>query len=78
METGIQTYSTADLYLASFLKLKGHRFNVDRKGGKVFFNFEKSELLNQQVIDYLNEAGDCHPLTYANSIKNMKNLIYNI
>jgi hypothetical protein len=71
-------YSTTDLYLASYLRLKEYKFEVERKGSKVQFNFFRSEQLNGHVIEYLNESGNCEPLKYANSIKNLKNLIYNL
>jgi hypothetical protein len=71
-------YSTTDLYLASYLKLKEYKFEVEKKGNKVHFNFFRNEQLNSHVVEYLNESGQCNPLKYANSIKNLKNLIYNL
>jgi hypothetical protein len=70
-------YLTSDLYLAAYLKLKGYALEVEKKGKKVTFCFPKSDELSNVVIEYLNENGSCSPLKYSNSIKNIKNLIYN-
>ena len=74
----IKTYNTSDLYLAAFLKLKGDKFLVEKVKNKVIFKFNESEKLNTLVTEYLTESGSCEPLLYTNSIKNLKNLIYNI
>jgi hypothetical protein len=71
-------YTTTDLYLSAFLRIKGFKFDIEKDGRKVIFSFEKTEDLSRSVIDYLNEEGQCAPLTYSNSIKNLKNLIYNL
>jgi hypothetical protein len=70
-------YITSDLYLTSYLKVKGYKFKVDKLKTKSNFVFEKSDELMQAVEDYLTENGSCDPLTYANAIKNVKNLLYN-
>jgi hypothetical protein len=74
----VKTYNTSDLYLAAFLKLKGQKFVVEKDRNKVIFKFNESEELNKYVTEYLTESGSCEPLLYTNSIKNLKNLIYNI
>jgi|TARA_R110001592_G_C13023893_1_gene737771 hypothetical protein len=71
-------YNTSDLYLAAFLKLKGQKFKVEKVRGKVNFKFDSTDKLSELVTDYLTESGTCEPLLYTNSIKNLKNLIYNI
>jgi hypothetical protein len=78
MEQENSTYSTSDLYLAAFLKLKGYKMSVEKNRNKASFIFEVDELLNDLIVDYLNGEGNCEPLLYANSIKNLKNLIYNL
>jgi hypothetical protein len=78
MEQENSTYSTSDLYLAAFLKLKGYKMSVEKNRNKANFIFEVDELLNDLIVDYLNGEGNCEPLLYANSIKNLKNLIYNL
>lgn len=71
-------YKTSDLYLAAFLKLKGFKMSVEKNRNKAIFTFEKTDELVVLVNDYLNEGGSCSPLLYTNSIKNLKNLIYNL
>jgi hypothetical protein len=71
-------YLTSDLYLAAYLRLKGYTLEFEKSGKKVTFCFPKSDELNNSVIEYLNEKGTCSPLKYSNSIKNLKNLIYNM
>ena len=73
-----KTYETSDLYLTAFLKLKGQKFIVEKVNKKVIFKFTDNEVLGKLVSDYLTESGSCEPLLYSNSIKNLKNLIYNI
>ena len=74
----IKIYKTSDLYLAAFLKLKGQKLSVEKNKGKAIFSFEGNDVLTKLVNDYLTEEGTCNPLSYTNSIKNLKNLIYNL
>jgi hypothetical protein len=71
-------YSTSDLYLAAYLKLKGNKMSVEKIKNKALFCFEKSDELVISVNDYLSEGGSCEPLLYTNAIKNLKNLLYNL
>jgi hypothetical protein len=71
-------YTTSDLYLTAYLKLKGFKMTVEKTKGKATFIFERTEEIMKEVADYLNESGSCEPLLYANSIKNLKNLLYNL
>jgi hypothetical protein len=73
----INTYRTSDLYLSAFLKLKGHKFSVEKNKNKIFFIFDKNDVLMSNVADYLSESGSCEPLLFTNTIKNLKNLIHN-
>jgi|TARA_Y100000389_G_scaffold151026_1_gene150701 hypothetical protein len=74
----IKIYKTTDLYLAAFLKLKGQKLSVEKNKGKAIFSFGENDELTKLVNDYLTEEGTCNPLSYTNSIKNLKNLIYNL
>lgn len=74
----IKIYKTTDLYLAAFLKLKGQKLSVEKNKGKAIFSFGEDDELLKLVNDYLTEEGTCNPLSYTNSIKNLKNLIYNL
>lgn len=71
-------YTTSDLYLTAYLKLKGFKMVVEKHKGKANFIFEKTDEITKEVTNYLNETGSCEPLLYANSIKNLKNLLYNL
>lgn len=71
-------YKTNDLYLAAFLKLNGKKLRVEKVKGKANFIFDESDELLKLVNEYLTEEGNCNPLSYTNSIKNLKNLIYNL
>jgi hypothetical protein len=73
-----ETYTTSDLYLAAFLKLKGNKIKIEKTKNKVNFKFNKTPELEVMVNDYLIESGSCEPLLYANSVKNLKNLLYNL
>lgn len=70
-------YTTSDLYLTAYLKVKGHKFKVQKIKSKSNFIFEENESLINDVNDYLSENGSCEPLSYTNSIKNLKNFLYN-
>jgi len=72
------SYTTNDLYLAAFLKVNGYKLKIEKIKSKSSFIFESDEKLLKLVNDYLTEEGNCNPLTYTNSIKNLKNLIYNL
>jgi hypothetical protein len=70
-------YITSDLYLTAYLKVKGHKFIVEKIKSKSNFVFDLSERIISDVNDYLSENGQCEPLAYTNSIKNIKNYLYN-
>jgi hypothetical protein len=71
-------YITSDLYLTAYLKVKGHKFTIEKIKSKSNFVFDLSEEVVSDVNDYLSENGQCEPLGYTNSIKNLKNYLYNI
>jgi hypothetical protein len=71
-------YKTNDLYLAAFLKLSNQKLRVEKVKGKANFMFNETKELQKLVNEYLTEEGNCNPLSYTNSIKNLKNLIYNL
>lgn len=73
-----KNYKTSDLYLAAFLKLNNQKLKVEKTSGKAAFLFEETDELLKLVNNYLTEEGTCNPLSYTNSIKNLKNLIYNL
>ena len=72
-----EKYITSDLYLTAYLKVKWFKFLVEKVKSKSNFIFEKNPELMTTVNEYLTESGSCEPLNYSNSIKNIKNLLYN-
>lgn len=70
-------YITSDLYLTAYLKVKGHKFSVDKVKSKSNFIFDLNDKIVVDVNDYLSENGQCEPLNYTNAIKNIKNYLYN-
>jgi len=70
-------YKTSDLYLTAFLKIKNFKYEVEQINKKFTFIFDENERLINDVNDYLTENATCDPLVYANSIKNLKNFLYN-
>ena len=70
-------YITSDLFLTAYLKIKGHKFTVEKIKSKSNFVFDLNEVVVSDVNDYLSENGQCEPLAYTNSIKNIKNYLYN-
>jgi len=70
-------YSTSDLYLTAYLKIKGHKFKVEKLSKKSTFTFISDPELLSHVDEYLTETGSCEPLAYSNAIKNLKNLLFN-
>ena len=71
------TYTTSDLYLTAYLKLKGNKFIVEKTAKKSTFVFVSSPELLSNVDEYLTETGSCEPLAFTNAIKNLKNLLFN-
>jgi hypothetical protein len=77
MKEEANVYVTTDLYLSSYLSVKGHKFDFERKGHKAYFRFEKTADLDLNLNEYLLGNGSVTPLSYANAVKNMKNLLFN-
>jgi hypothetical protein len=71
-------YITSDLYLCAFLKASGQRMTVSKNKNKVSFIFDETPEIILLVNSYLTDSALCNPLTYSNSIKNIKNLLYNL
>jgi hypothetical protein len=72
-----KTYVTSDLYLTAYLKIKGHKYIVEKVKSKSNFVFNECPKLISDVNEYLTENGSCEPLTYTNAIKNLKNFLHN-
>jgi hypothetical protein len=74
----MEKFITSDLYLSAFLKTKGFKLTIEKNKNKYNFVFDGNETLTSNVNDYLTENATCEPLSFTNSIKNLKNLMYNI
>jgi hypothetical protein len=70
-------YKTSDLYLTAFLRLKGYSYEIEKNRNKIFFVFQETDDLLVKVNNYLMGNSNCDALSYSNSIKNLKNFIYN-
>lgn len=73
----VNVYVTTDLYLSSYLLVKGHKFSFEKKSKKAHFSFQQTQDLDSHVNEYLMGSGTVTPLAYANAIKNLKNLLFN-
>lgn len=75
----INVYVTTDLYLSSYLVVKGFKFTFEKKAKKAYFSFPypTAQNLDEHVNEYLMGSGTVTPLAYANAVKNLKNLLFN-
>jgi hypothetical protein len=74
----VNTYKTTDLYFAAYLKVAKMNFiGVEKKGDRIFFLFEESELIKPLKRDYFNRKGEVPALTYMDEIKALKTIIHN-
>jgi Domain of unknown function (DUF5659) len=72
LETGIRTYDTSDLTLASFLRSRSFPINnIRRQNGKTFFVFEDSTLLRNAVLEYAND-GSVSVRTFCSTLRDLK------
>ena len=70
-------YRTSDLYYAAYLKVAGCLLKgTDREGRRVFFIFEKSDLISDLIQQYFNRTSKVPALTYADEIRSMKALTH--
>ena len=71
-------YLTSDLALAAFLALSYPLKQIKKTNNdKALFCFKKNKNLGNKVKEYLCSSSLVEPQSYFNSIKAMKNLIYN-
>jgi hypothetical protein len=70
---------TCDLYLAAFfVSVNCNVIKTSREGKKVYFLFDKSELIEQLKMDYFTRQAKVDALTYADNIKSLKSLCASI
>ena len=69
------TKEILDLGLASFLSASGHKLlAVKPTGKKSIFSFEGNEKLEKDILDFYNRSARIDPLTYAETLRNLKAL----
>lgn len=71
-------YKTSDIYLASYLKTKGHNvINVERPNTQCFFIFLDDELLQSNKMKFFNNG--LIPITdYKNAVADLKRILHNV
>ena len=68
------TFSTTDLSLAAYLKVKGFRLlKVDRNdNGKGLFVFEDRSNREELILVFLNQDARVEPISYIETQRNLK------
>lgn len=72
-------YSTSDLSLAAYLRVKGFHLSGIRRisNSKASFEFEDSRDLSDHVLQFINGQCLVPPLTYWETVKSLKAIINN-
>ena len=72
LETGIRTYDTSDLTLASFLRCRSFNISsIRRQNGKTIFIFEDSTQLRNAVLEYAND-GSVSVRSFCGTMRDLK------
>ena len=75
---GTKEYSTSDIGLAGYLKLKGMEVKeVAERRGRTVFIFIDREDRRGLVYGYFNNHAEVDALTYKNILRDMKNFVIN-
>tara|TARA_B100001173_G_C15752838_1_gene447627 strand:- start:376 stop:615 length:240 start_codon:yes stop_codon:yes gene_type:complete len=70
-------YKTSDLYFSAYLKTAGVRFvGTEKEGNKVFFIFEKTDMIRDLKREYFNRTARIPALSFVDEIRSMKSLTY--
>ena len=74
------TYATHDLYLAAYLRSRGFLLAEVRPngGGRAVFVFQDKTERADLILAYYNAQGSIEPLNYANALKDLKALAFNV
>lgn len=76
-----ETYSTCDLYLAAFYVTAGMKMidqYRDKTSRRVYFIFDKNEMLIDLKVKYYKRDAKIDALTFSDNIKSLKSLCHNI
>ena len=77
MENGGALFKTPDLYYAAYLKVAKVKLEgTEKQGNRVFFVFERTEMLKKLELEYYNRISKVSALDYADEIKVMKSLTH--
>ncbi len=71
-------FVTADLYLASFLKAKGHKYIDLRTGRQVKFVFANSEKLQKHINGFYNNDDVVKANDFCHALKDFKQIVFNL
>jgi len=78
-ESKNEMFETSDFYLTCFLLASGEDLSsAKRIGQRVVFSFKSNEKLISRKNEYFLNGASVNPLSYQNSINNLKSLINNI
>jgi hypothetical protein len=68
---------TRDFYLTAYLMAAGHALKSHRKQqGITIFEFEDSPVIQEEQKKYYDMKASVNPMTYGNSLKNLKSIIH--
>jgi hypothetical protein len=66
----------SDLALASYLCVIGHRIiSTEPAGNKIIFLFERSNSLEADILAFYNRMARVDPLSFAETMRNLKALV---
>ena len=70
-------HESRDFYLSGYLVASGEKL-IDywRSSGITTFIFEQTDRLNELIRDYYGMSSKVNPVIYAQSLKNLKSIIY--
>ena len=75
-----ETTQFQDIALATYLICRGHQMICDPKPAgnsrRFVFTFSKTDELQKDVLDYFNRRGSVPPLTFSETLRNLKSLVW--
>lgn len=78
---GDSSYNTCDLYKAAFLLSAGCKMTDqfrDKKSNRVYFVFERSDIISDMEMKYFKRDAKVDALTYGDNVKSLKSLCHNV
>jgi hypothetical protein len=74
----MQYFETSDFYLACFLRTCGYKLiGMERQRGRSAFIFADQATRKETVLQFYTNEGLVPPLSFVDSIKNMKAMLHN-